>query len=267
MAREGNTLSPVIRQAWDGQDLRTLTKNNTARATGPHVSIIGHITADELRRYLNATETANGFGNRFLWAVVRRSRELPHGGEPVSFAPLGPRLVAAIDTARRTLELHRDEPANRLWEAVYGPLSTGRAGMLGALTARAEAQVTRLSCLYALADASAVIRLAHLQAALALWRYCFASAVFLFGDRIGDPAADAILAELRRHAPERMTKTEISGIFHRNKDKSEINRALEILVEQRRARVEFDRTGDGRPVEWWSYEDEIDELTKEAAHP
>ncbi len=267
MARDGNVLSSVIRQAWDGQDLRTLTKTSTARATGPHISIIGHITADELRRYLNATETANGFGNRFLWAVVRRSRELPHGGQPVAFGPLVPRLVAAIDTARRTLELRRDEPANRLWEAVYGPLSTGRAGMLGALTARAEAQVTRLSCLYALADASAVIRLAHLQAALTLWQYCFASAVFLFGDRIGDPAADAILAELRRRAPERMTKTEISGIFHRNKDKSAINRALEILVEQRRARVEFDRAGDGRPVEWWSYEDEIDEFTKEAAHP
>jgi hypothetical protein len=126
--------------------------------------------------------------------------------------------------------------------------------MLGALTARAEAQVTRLSCLYALADASKEIRPPHLQAALALWEYCFASAVFLFGDRIGDPVADAILAELRRRAPERMTKTEISGIFHRHKDKSEINRALELLLEQRRAHVELDRAGDGRPVEWWSYE-------------
>jgi hypothetical protein len=45
MAREGNTLSAVIRQAWDGHDLRTLTKNNATRATAPHISIIGHITA------------------------------------------------------------------------------------------------------------------------------------------------------------------------------------------------------------------------------
>src|SRR4029453_2896452 len=62
MAREGNTLSPVMRQAWDGHDLRTLTKSSSARATAPHISIIGHITRDELRRYLEATEAANGFG-------------------------------------------------------------------------------------------------------------------------------------------------------------------------------------------------------------
>jgi hypothetical protein len=56
LTREGNTLSAIVRQAWDGQDLRTLTKNSPARATKPHISIIGHITRDELRRYLDATE-------------------------------------------------------------------------------------------------------------------------------------------------------------------------------------------------------------------
>ena len=49
MAREGNTLSPVLRRAWDTGDLRTLTKNSPARATGAHISIIGHITRQENR--------------------------------------------------------------------------------------------------------------------------------------------------------------------------------------------------------------------------
>jgi hypothetical protein len=40
MAREGNTLSEMIRDAWDGRDLRTLTKNNPLKASGPHISII-----------------------------------------------------------------------------------------------------------------------------------------------------------------------------------------------------------------------------------
>ena len=31
MMRDGNTLSPVLRQAWDGQDLRTLTKTSAIR--------------------------------------------------------------------------------------------------------------------------------------------------------------------------------------------------------------------------------------------
>src|SRR5262249_45494302 len=64
--RQGNTLSTVLRQGWDGADLRTLTKNSPARATGAHISLVGHVTAEELRRYLTATESANGFGNRHL---------------------------------------------------------------------------------------------------------------------------------------------------------------------------------------------------------
>jgi len=61
MTREGNTLSPTIRQAWDGDRPRTMTKNSPTRATGAHVSIIGHVTKAELLRHLGATEAANGF--------------------------------------------------------------------------------------------------------------------------------------------------------------------------------------------------------------
>ncbi len=50
LSREGNTLSPVIRQAWDQGNLRSMTKNSPACATGALISIIGHVTADELRR-------------------------------------------------------------------------------------------------------------------------------------------------------------------------------------------------------------------------
>ncbi len=48
MAREGNTLSAIIRQAWDTGNLQVKTRNNPNRATGAHISIIGHITKDEL---------------------------------------------------------------------------------------------------------------------------------------------------------------------------------------------------------------------------
>ena len=37
MTREGNTLSPVIRSAWDSGNLRSLTKNSPARATDAHI--------------------------------------------------------------------------------------------------------------------------------------------------------------------------------------------------------------------------------------
>ena len=81
LERQGNRLSAVVRDAWDGRTLRTLTRTTSAKASGAHISIIGHITSDELRRYLDRTEVANGLGNRFLWACVRRSKVLPEGGE------------------------------------------------------------------------------------------------------------------------------------------------------------------------------------------
>ena len=60
MERSGNTLSPLIRQAWDGGNLATLTRNSPLRATAPHISITGHITVDELRARLCRADRANG---------------------------------------------------------------------------------------------------------------------------------------------------------------------------------------------------------------
>jgi Protein of unknown function (DUF3987) len=78
MARDGNILSAIIRQAWDGDDLHPLTKDSPLRATAPHISILAHITPIELKKYLYETEYTNGFGNRFLWICTRRSKKLPN---------------------------------------------------------------------------------------------------------------------------------------------------------------------------------------------
>ena len=74
LEREGNTLSAQMRQAWDSGTLRVLTKTKAARATDAHVSILGHITREELLKYMNQTEQANGFANRILWTSARRSK-------------------------------------------------------------------------------------------------------------------------------------------------------------------------------------------------
>lgn len=76
LQRDGNTLSAQMRQAWDSGTLRTLTKSQPVRATDAHVSLIGHVTREELLKYLNETEQANGFANRILWVAVRRSKLL-----------------------------------------------------------------------------------------------------------------------------------------------------------------------------------------------
>ena len=43
MRRQGNTLSPTIRDAWDRGDLNSMVKNSPARASDAHISIVGNI--------------------------------------------------------------------------------------------------------------------------------------------------------------------------------------------------------------------------------
>jgi hypothetical protein len=249
--REANTLSAVIRQAWDRGDLNTLTKNNAVKATGAHISIIGHITSDELRRLLTDTAAANGFANRFLWVAVRRSKLLPEGGElsSVDFGPFLRDLAEARVFAAKANRLQRNEESRIIWFQQYRELSEGKPGMLGAVTSRAEAQVMRLACLYAVLDCSEIITASHLHAALALWRYCEDSAAFVFGDALGDSVADEILRALRTRNTG-MTRLEIRDHFQRHKSSQEIARALNLLIENGLARFQKEDSG-GRPIERW----------------
>jgi len=110
MAREGNTLSAVMRQGWDDRDLSPLTRNNPIKATDAHVSIIGHITQQELLARMDDTSKANGFANRFLWAVVKRSKELPEGAEVPAdgLEKLAEKLTTAVNRSQgRNCETRR----------------------------------------------------------------------------------------------------------------------------------------------------------------
>lgn len=157
----GNTLSPVIRKAWDGGKLSTLTKNTPLTATGAHISIIAHITIDELRARLTRTDIANGFANRFLYPLVRRSKELPFGGDlsDSEILFLGENTQQALDIPRNIGRVTWTEAAANEWQRVYSALSAGRRGLLGAATARGVAHAVRLALLYALLDGEASLGL------------------------------------------------------------------------------------------------------------
>lgn len=60
-----------------------------------------------------------------------------------------------------------DDEAFRAWEGICTELAVGAGGMFGSMTTQAEAQVERLSTLYAVLDCSPVIRLEHLRSAQA----------------------------------------------------------------------------------------------------
>jgi hypothetical protein len=271
MVRTGNTLSETVRRLWDGGVVQSMTKNNPVRATDPHVSIIGHISRDEVRRKLTEAESASGFANRFLWVAARRRQELPFGGdlELDTLRELQAQLAGAVRDVRSrgksrltfATDTHTASPATLeagelprgaagLWADRYGELTAERPGMVGMITARAAPQVVRLAVTYALLDAAKVIERHHLEAALAVWDYCRASAAWLFGDATGDPLADQLLTALRRAGDAGLTRTEIREVVHHRHTGERIDTALSVLLVRGLARFADEQTG-GRTAQRW----------------
>ena len=252
LAREGNTLSAIARQAWDGEPLQTIVRNDPLRATDAHIGIVGHITRAELLRYLTATELANGFANRFLLIAVQRSKLLPFGGalDGAHFAELRDTVRLALRFAQQHRPITFNDAARERWIEIYQHLSSARPGLTGAATARAEAHTARLALIYALLDLSEHICLEHLEAALAIWRYSAASARWIFGDALGDPTADEIWTAAKER-PSGLTRTEVSDMFSRNKKRREIERALSVLEDAGRLRRETRQPQRGRSAELW----------------
>ena len=79
LGREAGQLSPLLRCAWDGGDLRAQNGHRPVQVTAAHISIVGHVTKAELAHHLSHTESTNGFANRCLWTSVHRSKSLPDG--------------------------------------------------------------------------------------------------------------------------------------------------------------------------------------------
>lgn len=256
-AREGNTLSPRIREAWDSGMLGSLTKTSQCRATGAHISIIGHITRTELVRELGQVEAANGFANRFLWVACQRSKLLPFGGDHVDLAPLDHKLALAVEQARRRDEEVGMDLDAREWfaDGLYERLTHGQPGLVGKALSRAEAQVRRLALIYALLDFSETVRYEHLAAAVAVWDYCAQSARWAFGGSTGDSVADTILAALKE-VPEGMNQRELFDLLGRHTPAEKLGQALALLKEAGQVMaVDYKPEGGkgGRPGKRWIF--------------
>jgi hypothetical protein len=233
LSRAKGHLSPMLRSAWDSGQLRTLDGRRPLQATGTHISLIAHITQRELAQHLHPTDAHNGFANRCLWTCVQRSQCLPDGGNlgDRERSAVASELRHAFDWTRSAADIlfERDEAARELWQEWYEVLSQVHPGLYGAATSRAEAQVLRLSAIYAALDCTSVIGEAHLQAALAAWHYCSASAALLFGTATGDHTADRIKEALDA-APEGLSRIQIRALFHGHLSSERIEVALQQLM-------------------------------------
>jgi hypothetical protein len=232
--REGATLSPIIRDAWDQTRLELRVRKSPIVVHDAHVSVIAQITPEELRTHLCETERANGFANRFMFVAVRRARKLPFGGDfdAPGVAALVQDVRAKIAVGQTIGAMTFAQDARKHWAELYYRIgSSQRGGLAGALQARAESHILRLALVYALLDGSQEIRVEHVRAGEALWQYCSDSTRYIFGDALGDEIAQRLLDEARAVYPRGVSREQQHQLFGRHVPAARIKVAVDHLIQ------------------------------------
>jgi Protein of unknown function (DUF3987) len=266
-ARQGSILSEIMRCSFDSDgELRARSKKHPAIATYPHVSLIGHITPEELQVCMKNADVYNGFANRILWCASKRARKVPRPKRvnwanhadivnhiKSAISEFGPNRTETVDAS---MQLDWSEEALDVWDDFYmtneaEAESTG--GALSAVVARGKAHVLRLSMIYAILARSWEIQPDHVESAKAVWEYCKASARWAFGDSSGNRLSDTILWALKRRRV--LTRTQINTeVCRGNITATEIDQALGVLRESGLADFTTEKNPHGgRPKETWSY--------------
>ncbi|MEV7187663.1 DUF3987 domain-containing protein [Kitasatospora sp. NPDC093102] len=220
--REGSSLSGILRQAWNGEDLGVMNRD-ALHATAPHIAVIGHISSRELRAKMQDAEMAGGTYNRFLAIAVWRNLLLPDapGASDELIDNLASAWRTVITDARRLGEVQLTPEAAQLWrDEIYLALcgDEGDEGPIAEFTARAAPYAKRAAMVYALTDHTDRIAETHLRAAWALVRYARASAAHVLGamaNGTGDPDLDKLAAAVKTAGDGGLTGDEVYRLFKR----------------------------------------------------
>ncbi len=245
--RDGNKLSMIIRQAWDSGNIAPLIKNRKISTTRAHIGWVSHITIAELTSKLSESEALNGFGNRILWVCAKRPKlvPLPSPIPPEKMNRIASRLAGIIENAKSCGRIYMSNRARAYFTDIYPDLSQSKPGLAGSIVSRAEAQVIRLSMLYALFDEKRAIDTNHIESALAFWKYCEDSAFFIFQGKSENSYERKIMNALNQRNT--MTGTELRDLFHRHLSKDTLTKTIRNLVALGEITVETRKTR-GRPV-------------------
>lgn len=254
--RDGNTLSPALRDAWDGIGIRPATKTSKLWATDPHITISAAITPMELRSKMQAHELTNGFANRFLifWAERERTISFPKPTPQDVLDDLVARTMQVITFARggypetaNSREVTLSEEAQGEYDRCYnGELSDQADGeLVNSLLERRAPMLLRIAMLFAFTDLSHQIEISHLRAALAWARYHRESVRFIFNDAAGEEAirassdnAKKIAEYLRQHA--QASRSELhTKCFSGHLPAKQLDEAIEALLLASPAKIEM----------------------------
>ena len=201
-----------------------------ALVTWHHVGLLGHITPTELREKLRDVDAGNGFGNRFVWLAVRRSR-LVADPQSLDGAPRAvPRPAPPRHRGGATAGRHGRHAGGAALVADVLPRADDAATLgpvRGARLAGRGAAHAPGTLLCPARPGRAGRRLA-LESARALWDYAERSVRYLFGDSTGNRTADAVRRYLREEAGQASRRELRSEVGVR--DAGTLDAAIDLLV-------------------------------------
>lgn len=258
--RDGNTLSQIIRDAWDSGNFEIMTKNSPMRVTDPMISIIGHITVTELLKTMSVNDAANGFSNRFIFIKAESDKCLPDPPElnPETKKYLISKIQKAVIHAQSVQIMNFNDDAKAYWNIYYKSINQNDASLVGSLTAREEPQVRRLAMILSLMKLKNSIDLDSLKFAIEIYEYSKQSLYEIYGQSLGDPFIDKV-KEILSSRLSGATKTEIHEMLSNNYRKNDLDRALRFLKNLSLADSKSKSTG-GRPQEIWYLIQNINEI-------
>ena len=262
--RNGNTLSVVLRDAYDGKNLSNITLSPRI-ASSPQISIIGHITPGEFtgHKSFNA-QAVNGALNRNLIFFAHRG---PHAPLPRAYSQeeteaLSQWFADSVIRARNSTTsddyldkqagqevIMSDEAIGVIFEG-YTPREAAQDAMpdmLANLISRHRVFVWRLSAIFALMDNTDTVRPEYVRQAYCWLDYSVDSIRYLLKTAVQEAKQEKVvsLADkiyeflLAFNNGEGATSTDISRkLFSGNKKSSEIGQALQVLAESTPPKIE-----------------------------
>lgn len=255
--RDGNTLSPALRDCWDGVSLKPATKSNRLYATDPHVNLSAAITPTELHSLMQSRELTNGFANRFLmfWAERTHMVPFPLTTNQDDVVALARRIYEVLMFCKSTEYANKDhlrvtlsDDAKRLYDKLYRTeLNDTSAGeKITSLIERRAPMLLRLAMLFALTDLSTIVEPKHIHAGLAWIRFSVDSIKFVFSSAIDEvevaetvDTADKIVSYLAENGD--TTRWDLSSkCFRGHVSKSRIDHAIDELLASNPPRIQVE---------------------------
>lgn len=281
--RAGNTITMVLRNAFDGVDIKPMTKRDKVCVSNPYLCLMANITASELNSHEQSKHLAyNGMLNRFLILWQQPVKEIafpdPMPDKQVDFfaSLLAERIMQARNYSHEThwkkvnglaRPVSLSESAIKVWEKEYGRLlNRPDCDLVMILTRRHRLHALIIASLLAILDKRLQINADDITSALSWCEYSRKSVVYIF-NVMKKQTDTQVLYRLSRKAlyaiailnkkNHQCTATDLYHWFQRKVKREQLHGALELLLNHIPPLILQSKviSGRGRPMFLYSLSD------------